>query len=465
MFITKIADSKKSHKNYFYENNFNNLDFKSEKINKKQFIKCKFKDTIFSKTVFDNVEFWRVDFNKVFFVNCKFLSSVFYDIIFKDVKFINCEFKNSFFGHCEIQTEIFKNCEYKNLKFNTLLIHQKSGLNLNVEKKNLKNLYFYYNKKFFKPKKFFSNINLSNIKKNKLEEINILENSNHNFLRHNLNTNSINIKNNDLTKLFRYKKKFNKVHDELIFGKGYLVIKDPFKIRDITTARKIIDNYKFKKTFDRLDKRSNQFYLHNLFNVNKIFEKLLPQNRKLELLKEILGQGMQCGFYSANILKPGARGQHFHIDHPYPIIDTIEGKLNGDFVNNPLNLQSLLYLNDSTIMNGATSFVPYSQNLNLNPSKVKISINEKINKIYFKYKNKLHSMDYVNFEFKQNTMVIFNGLAWHRGGFNYSKNQNRTALNAQWIPSYVKPMHNFKINKIHKRKIFPYINQNYPIKL
>ena len=63
-------------------------------------------------------------------------------------------------------------------------------------------------------------------------------------------------------------------------------------------------------------------------------------------------------------------------------------------------------------------------------------------------------------------MVIFNGLAWHRGGYNYSKNQNRITLLGQWIPNYVVPMHSFQINSKTPTSVYKYIEKKqFPVKV
>ena len=166
---------------------------------------------------------------------------------------------------------------------------------------------------------------------------------------------------------------------------------------------------------------------------------------------------MKCGFYSANVLKPGARGQQFHIDHPYPLADSKNGKLSFMSYNKPINLQSLLYLTEANSKNGATSFVPYSQLLEIDPSKIKIEVDEQRKKIFFKKNKKKYYLKFKDFISKPNTLILFNGLAWHRGGFNYSYNSTRIALNGQWIPNYVTPMHKFSINKNFNKKVLKFV--------
>ena len=188
---------------------------------------------------------------------------------------------------------------------------------------------------------------------------------------------------------------------------------------------------------------------------------MLPKDKYLKIYERILGKKFKCGFYSANALKPGARGQLFHIDHPYPTIEVKKATSDKFSYKKPLNMQSLLFLTDINDDNGPTSFVPYSQLLQLNPSYLKIKIDEENKRVYCKQRNKKFLMEYIDFKGKAGTMVIFNGLAWHRGGYNYSFDKNRIALLGQWIPNFIIPMHQFTIkkNKI-KQKVLQLISGN-----
>ena len=138
----------------------------------------------------------------------------------------------------------------------------------------------------------------------------------------------------------------------------------------------------------------------------------------------------------------------YHLDYPYSLIKSNKSKLVNITYEKPLNLQSLVALNDFTIKSGPLSIVPYSQKLEINPLHIDLKIFQKNKKIQFNFNKKKYCLQYEDLILKKGTIVLFNGLCWHKASDNYSSKKVRISLLTQYLPNFVKPMHNIHSGKI-----------------
>ena len=374
-------------------------------INNKNFLKKKIKKKIFTNFTFNYCDFWEAEFDKVIFENSVFNNCIFCDAKFKEVKFVNCIFKNSNFSH----THFYKSSIVKT-----------SIINVNF-RDSVKDNYSDIDNKI----PITRTINLK-IKKSK--SLSVVE---------------------------------KKILKSLTTGKGYYVLKNFFSKEKIIKASKIIDNIlikqikfnKLKKNFAR-DKKLNQKYVYNLLNKHKIFSQLIQPKPAMKVFDNLLGKDFVCGFFGANCLLPGARGQFPHLDYPY-LSFMKPGDLvpfQNKFFKFYLNCQILIPLTQFNLKNGSTAILENSHKLNKFPKKKDI----------FKYKYKRLNLDI-------GSIVIFNGTLWHYACSNYSKNLNRYCTLAQYLPKFIVPMLDMKSktkksvysNDIRLKKLLG-INLDYP---
>jgi hypothetical protein len=441
-------------KKFNLRNIINEKKKNSKRLHAFVFRDCVLSNTVFKNCKFSNSEFWKVNFLKVSFINCSFNKTLFSDIDFLDCKFINCNFSKVNFSHSSIGKKIFFNCNLEDVNFNTVILNLKNYVPKNVYDNNRNSIITKLEKnkliKTLDDKGFYFKKS-----KNKLQDNNVF------FInyRHNLKETPKKFKNIDFNFDFK-EKKFNlsTVIDELVYGNGYVVLNQKSKQKELINAiKKIPYKNKLLSKFT-INKREKQFYLDNLFSIHESFSNILPKKKIFDKIESILGKNFTSGFYSANVLGPGARGQTFHIDYPYPTMEKISGKLINFTYKNPLNLQIQIMLTDINNAKGVgpTDIIPGTQLLQQDPKSLEIFENTKKKEIYFLNNKKKHRYKIKSLEGKSGTMVLFNGLAWHRAGDNLSKNSLRITLNMQLLSNYVRPMHKFTKIKKSKKKL---INQ------
>ena len=435
---------------YNFEKNFKKQKFTKAIINSKIFRKVLFKECTFKDIDFEKVEFWKTTFVKTTFINCNFHESLFCELSFQQSKFIGCKFKKNGFSHFFFNKKLFLNCKFLNDNFNSIEYNSKCGL-----KKEY----------FIRFKNDLISTEKRNILQNNLSDVgfNFLKNSKFEYSSSPL----LYKQTKEITNINKYlkktnysfsdkKKKTNKYYNELIEGKGFIILKNKIQTKLINQAFKIImKKEKNEKKFST-DKRNKQFYINNLFGLDPIFQKILPKKKVFDEISKILGKNFYFGFYGANVLFPGAKGQPFHLDYPYPMFDKEDGKLSLFNYKNPMNLQIQIMLTDINENNGPTGLVEHSQKLQLDPKKLQTYEfrDNKSHDLLFKYKKKQNKFKIKNLIGKKGSVIIFNGLSWHRAGNNFSKDQMRITLNIQLLPNYVKPQHKFlKIKKTNSNLI------------
>ena len=425
------------------------MDFKKfDNSNNNIFYKSKFENKTFENEKFKNFEFWNTSLIKVKFVKVNFVNGSFSDVEFTKCKFIYCSFKNVNFSHSEFKDKNFIDCKFTDIEVNTILTTLNSGFNIQIDKSNSYSIYIKKNKLFSLKKntrKRFRNLNYNDLLK--LDRFSIPH--------FNFGKQQLEIFKEKRKKTYFPKNRKNKIENfkditrELIYGKGYVVLNEKIDSYLLNKAKKILLNSKFEnKNFSKLDKRSKQFYSHNLFSQHDVFQKFIPKNKYLKIYQDILGNNFKVGYYSANILLPGARGQMYHLDYPYSSISSNKAKLENITYEKPLNLQSLVALSDFDIETGPLSIVPYSQMFEINPLHTDLKIFQKNKKIQFNFNKKEYCLRYEDLILKKGNIVLFNGLAWHKASDNYSSKKVRISLLTQYLPNFVTPMHNINSGRI-----------------
>ena len=367
-------------KNYINQklinSNLKNLSFIKKNLSKKNF----------SKSNIEQCDFWEAKLENSNFKFSKIKNCIFTDTNLKKSNFGNSLIRNSNFSHCDLSGVNFYNTKIKNVNFRDATFDQ-----FTVWPKNF-NFKIHSLREKLNPKK----------KKRIYKNSNILE---------------------------------NKIVKALTKGRGYYVLKNYFDEGKIVKAQKILKKIVFKdkkitknlSLFER-DKKFSQKWIINLLNIDPVFSELIQPKIAMKVFKKILGENFICGFYEANCLLPGARGQFPHIDYPYNYNyeygEKIPFTTNGNFL---FNCQILVPLNKIDKSNGSTAFLDYSYKYSKFPKKENLK----------KYKFKQISAPI-------GSIVLFNGLTWHSSMPNYSYTKERYCTLGQYIPHFIKPMIDIK---------------------
>ena len=350
------------------------------------FVKKKFVNKTFKNKHFLSCNFWEAQFENTRFEKCIIHNSIFCDARFKNVLFNNCTIKNSNFSHTQFYNTKMMISEISGNNFRDAFKDKKSRLPQTIS-------FFDYLKKNFD----------KNLKLNKTEE---------------------------------------KIYYALTKGQGFYLVKNYFNKSKIKKAFKIIDSLvmndkKIKSNLNNFskDKKFNQKWVYNLLNKNKIFSDLIQPKVAINVFRKLLGKDFICGFFGANCLLPGARGQIPHLDYPYYRFvkpgNKIPFKAKKNFF---LNCQVLTPLTKFDNTNGSTAFLKNSHKMNK-----------------FPFKDAYEKKNFTQLNIDIGSIVIFNGLTWHLAQPNYSNSKKRYGILAQYLPVFISP--HLDLKKITSRKV------------
>ena len=156
--------------------------------------------------------------------------------------------------------------------------------------------------------------------------------------------------------------------NELLQGAGVVVIRSSLSPDDLAESRDLIMQYSAMEG-DKIthfhggheDQVHLQRRVWNLLNKGEVFERMVQHPTVMKIAGAFLGSEFIMGSVAANRLLPGGPGQEPHVDYPYWDLyrtETFPANINSSF---PLNMQATFLLDDFTEENGATAFLPGSQ--------------------------------------------------------------------------------------------------------
>lgn len=199
---------------------------------------------------------------------------------------------------------------------------------------------------------------------------------------------------------------------------GYLIIKNVFK-------KKFCEKIKKKLEFAII--KENSFHKRNGFrnfsDKNMVmncamygteFIKILDNKKFINLVNSILGKNSILYAYTSSSLAPGEGNfsSRMHVDCPR-------------FINNFVtNVGCIIALDDFTMKNGGTEFLPCSHLKDKTPNK----------KFFDKHK--------IVLEIKKGSVFYFHGRLFHKGGINLTNNY-RHALSFNFCRPWMKQRYNF----------------------
>ena len=212
--------------------------------------------------------------------------------------------------------------------------------------------------------------------------------------------------------------KITELTEEIIRGKGYVVLPDLLSLKETTEARNLIlELARQEKQNGKLVVQGKKERLYGLIYKSEVFAKLVQDELILSIIEAILGEDIILGGFSAHILNPGSKRMGIHVDYPY-------WAMSSPFPRYPiLEIQVIWMMEDFTADNGAPLFAAGTQNLATKPDKRKFERTaEKITGT-------------------AGTAIISHGLCWHDTSLNKS-DRPRVSLLANYTPQYVHPLEN-----------------------
>ncbi|MDJ0594691.1 MAG: phytanoyl-CoA dioxygenase family protein [Pleurocapsa sp. MO_226.B13] len=212
--------------------------------------------------------------------------------------------------------------------------------------------------------------------------------------------------------------KITELTEEIIRGKGYVVLPDLLSLKETTEARNtILELARQEKQNGKLVVQGKKERLYGLIYKSEVFAKLVQDELILSIIEAILGEDIILGGFSAHILNPGSKRMGIHVDYPY-------WAMSSPFPRYPiLEIQVIWMMEDFTADNGAPLFAAGTQNLATKPDKRKFERTaEKITGT-------------------AGTAIISHGLCWHDTSLNKS-DRPRVSLLANYTPQYVHPLEN-----------------------
>lgn len=212
--------------------------------------------------------------------------------------------------------------------------------------------------------------------------------------------------------------KIAELTEEIIQGKGYIVLPDLLSLQETTEARNLIlELAQQEKQENKLVVQGKKERLYGLIYKGEIFAKLVQDRLILAVVEAILGEDIILGGFSAHILNPGAKRMGIHVDYPY-------WAMTSPFPTQPiLEIQVIWLMEDFTADNGAPLFAPGTQNLATKPNQ----------KQFEQTAEKITGT--------AGTAIISHGLCWHDTSVNNS-DRPRVSLLGNYTPQYVHPLEN-----------------------
>lgn len=171
---------------------------------------------------------------------------------------------------------------------------------------------------------------------------------------------------------------------------------------------------------ERKDGRGFMYYdncaqrVWNLVNKGELFEKAIQRPRILSAIEYLLGEDCTLSSFTVNIISPGAPDDVLHIDYPLSAMPTPRPSF-------PIVANSVWFLDDFTLANGATSCIPGSHRRL-----------EAMPQAGVRYDDK------VQIPGPKGSVLIVNGSTWHGSSANRT-NRDRVALLGFFCRAFMKP--------------------------
>ncbi len=218
--------------------------------------------------------------------------------------------------------------------------------------------------------------------------------------------------------------------DELLNGKGAVLISGLFTDAEIAEARDIIMRESaeadkvthFQGKAAEEGKLALQRRVWNLLAKGEVFSRMAAEPTVMAILRRFLGSEFIMGSIAANRILPGGPGQEPHVDYPYWDFYNAESHPIGLNPSFPMNAQVSILLDPFTVESGATAYVPGTQKELRYPTEA--------DGFYDRCERMLG---------QPGDVALFYGAAWHCAMPN-NADHDRSAILINYLPKWVKPL-------------------------
>lgn len=166
-------------------------------------------------------------------------------------------------------------------------------------------------------------------------------------------------------------------------------------------------------SFDPDEKNTRIF---DLIGKDQIFRDLVTHETAMALVHHLIGNDVLLSNFSANVTAPGSGAMGMHAD---------QGYVPAPWPPYPLAINVGWALDDFTVANGATRFVPGSHFKDHGPDWTR------------------HYDETVPIECKAGAIFVMDARVWHQTGANTSRDQTRAGLFAYYIRAFLRPQWNW----------------------
>lgn len=205
---------------------------------------------------------------------------------------------------------------------------------------------------------------------------------------------------------------------------GYFILENILDDAQLALVRKAVE-YLAKAEYDlglsHLYSGSGKLQrVWNLLNKSSVFRDIIQHPDIINAMEWIFDrdtthQKYYLSSFQANILKPGAEAQKWHLDTPIPVPHPVW----------TLKANTIWLLDDFTEINGATEIVPGSHVFPDRPQNTDEILQTAGKKVIA----------------KAGSVIVTSGMLWHRSGNNVS-NASRTVLLGSFAASYAREIAN-----------------------
>lgn len=156
--------------------------------------------------------------------------------------------------------------------------------------------------------------------------------------------------------------------------------------------------------------------LFDLVNKDKVFRQLVEHPLAIELVQHVIGRDFLLSNFSGNITAPGSGPMGLHAD---------QGYVPARWPAYPLAVNVAWAIDDFTVENGATRFVPSSHGATEGPQPGRTDY------------------ETVPIECPAGSIFVMDGRVWHETGPNVSKDKTRIGLFAYYVRPFLRPQWNW----------------------
>jgi hypothetical protein len=168
-----------------------------------------------------------------------------------------------------------------------------------------------------------------------------------------------------------------------------------------------------------LDPNEHNVRVFNLIQGDPLFRELVQDEKALEMVRAVLGEKFIISNFTANIARPGSGSMALHSDQslvaPEPWLQ-------------PWSVNIIWCLTDAYFENGATMFIPGSQNWKSHEEVPPDAAKQ------------LRA-----FEAKAGSIVVMEGRVWHTSGANVTKDRDRALLFGYYSAAFLRPQVNWAL--------------------